>query len=209
MLTLPAYFALGIALGCTSGTLLILFEREGFHFFGQIISVLMLFVSIFYAFPLLPRPDLGYSPYVYGSTNFAFIITPILLVSMIIPIYLSGLKGKRLSVGYWCVGSLISLSIPWSVSDLMVLSAALVSAAVVFIEGGLLYKHEKRREETEMRYLSMIQKKGEVSVEDVIIELGVSDAEADKVLYDLWDRGVLERREKGMKTIYYATSKED
>ena len=204
MLTFPAYLALGIFIMSLTGWLLVLARREGFIGFGKILSLMFFFFPSLYSY-------LVYSPFVYLGIGYGEIppfisslVTLILLLSMFVPVYLSELKGKRLSVGYLFFGSLICFWTPWLLSDLASLMITLTSGVAILAESGLVYRNEKRKEKLEKRCLSIFHEKGEVTILDVMAELGISDLEADKILYDLWqNKSLIEKTDKGTRTFYH------
>jgi len=207
MLTFQEYFAIGVAVMGTVGWLLTLFDRKTNYLAGQITS-LLIFFPMFYMLLVAKRIELGISPYVNVSTVFQFfqdlpvIVTNLLFLVMVIAICVSDLKGKSRGIGYLSVGSLICLGMPWCISDLPVLGATSLSATILLAEGGFTYRREKRKEEMENMCLSLIREKGQVTLEDVMMGLRLPLVEAEDILYDLWDRGLLEKREKGARTIY-------
>lgn len=213
MLTFQEYFAIGVAIMGTVGWLLTFFDRKDNHLAGQVTSLLFFF-PMFYMLLVSKRIDLDISPYVNVSTVFQFfqdspmIVTLLLFLVMVIAICVSDLKGKSRGIGYVSMGSLICLGIPWCMSDLPVLGVTSLSATILLAEGGFTYRREKRKEELESRCLSLIREKGQVTLEDVMIGLRLPLVEAEDVLYDLWDRGLLEKREKGTRTIYSIALKE-
>lgn len=213
MLTFQEYFAIGVAIMGTVGWLLTFFDRKDNHLAGQVTSLLFFF-PMFYMLLVSKRIDLDISPYVNVSTVFQFfqdspmIVTLLLFLVMVIAICVSDLKGKSRGIGYVSMGSLICLGIPWCMSDLPVLGVTSLSATILLAEGGFTYRREKRKEEMESRCLSLIREKGQVTLEDVMIGLRLPLIEAEDILYDLWDRGLLEKREKGTRTIYSIALKE-
>ncbi len=213
MLTFQEYFAIGVAIMGTVGWLLTFFDRKDNHLAGQVTSLLFFF-PMFYMLLVSKRIDLDISPYVNVSTVFQFfqdspmIVTLLLFLVMVITICVSDLKGKSRGIGYVSMGSLICLGIPWCMSDLPVLGVTSLSATILLAEGGFTYRREKRKEEMESRCLSLIREKGQVTLEDVMMGLRLPLIEAEDILYDLWDRGLLEKREKGTRTIYSIALKE-
>lgn len=213
MLTFQEYFAIGVAIMGTVGWLLTFFDRKDNHLAGQVTSLLFFF-PMFYMLLVSKRIDLDISPYVNVSTVFQFfqdspmIVTLLLFLVMVIAICVSDLKGKSRGIGYVSMGSLICLGIPWCISDLPVLGVTSLSATILLAEGGFTYRREKRKEELESRCLSLIREKGQVTLEDVMMGLRLPLIEAEDILYDLWDRGLLEKREKGTRTIYSIALKE-
>jgi len=213
MLMFQEYFAIGVAVMATVGWLLTFFDKKNLYFAGQITSIAFFFPML-YVLILFPRPDLGFSPFVnVGAGLEIFKSCPmlssmLLFLSLVMATYVSGLKGKKLGVGYFFIGSLIFLGIPWCMSDLPVLGATLVSAIVILAEGSLMYGREKRKEEIGEKCLSLIREKGEVTLEDVMIGLRLPMIEAEDVLYNMWDRGVLEKYERRTRTFYRLALKE-
>lgn len=180
----------------TSYLLCVIFGSFGWHYLFREYED-----SLPYMLLVSKRIDLGISLYVNVSTVFQFfqdcpmIVTDLLFLVMVIAICVSDLKGKSRGIGYMSMGSLICLGIPWCVSDLPVLGVTSLSATILLAEGSFTYRREKRREEMENRCLSLICEKGQVTLEDVMIWLRLPLVEAEDILYDLWDRGLLEKRE--------------
>ena len=212
MLTFQAYLTLGIASTCTISTLFVLSDKRGMYLLEQVLGVLMIFFPIFYPVFLFPYLTKGYSPYVNVTDEFWLfksypeILFFILFFALVVTIYVSSLSGKSLGIGYIIIGGLIGLWMPWTLSDHPSFIVTLFSMCVILLEGVSIIRHETRREAIEKRCLSVVTKMGEATVEDVMRELGVPDYEADRLLFNLWLRGLLERYEKGNRMVYRVSS---
>lgn len=212
MLNFQEFFAIGVATMALVGALFAIADRIEFYLLGRIASF-MVFFPTFYAVLISVDPVLGYSPHVDVGAKFTLfqnipsIIINILFVALLIPVYLYGLTGKRLGIAYLTVGSLVCVGIPWCVTDAPVLVFTSISAVMILAEGGIIYGREKQKEELGKKFLSVIRARGEATVEDIMTALQMPDTEVKKILYDLWIKGQVEKREERTRVFYRAVAK--
>ena len=207
MLGFQEFFALGVGTMALVGALFVLADRTGFILLGKIAS-LMVFFPTLYGVLISANPALGYSPYVDVGTQFLIfqnipsIVINILFIALIVPTYLNGLSGKRLGIAFLTLGSLVVLGTPWSVTDAPVLAFASVSAVMILAEGGIIYSGEKHKEDLGKKILSVIRSREEVTVEDIMMDLQMPDTEVKEILYYLWMKGLVEKREERTEAFY-------
>jgi predicted transcriptional regulator len=212
MLSFQEFFALGVATMASVGALLVLADRIEYYLIGRIASFMVFFPTL-YAVLIHVDPRLGRSPYVDVSAQFTIfqnmpsIIINILFAALLIPVYLYGLTGKRLGIAYLTLGSLVCFSIPWSITDTPILILASVSAVMILAEGSIIYTREKHKEDLGKELLSVIRARGEATVEDIMTALRMPDTEVREILYDLWMKGKVEKREERTRDFYRAVEK--
>jgi len=198
MLSFQAYLTLGVALMVTAGTLLSFSSRERFRWASWVAGLMIFFPLLYMSFNR--RPYVAVSGERVLETH--GVVGSILLVSMLVPIALREMSGKMRGYGYLAIGALLGSLAPWSLWDASVFLITMASAAVVLVEGGLIYAHEAREEAKEARCLSVLRGKGEVTVHDVMVALEMTDYEAERVLGRLWEKDLVERVEGKAETYY-------
>jgi len=212
MLSFQEFFAVGVGTMALVGALFVLADRTESHLLGRIAS-LMVFFPTLYGVLISVDSSLGYSPYVDVGVQFMVfqnipsIVINILFMALIVPVYLYGLTGKRLGIAFLILGSLAVLGIPWCVTDAPVLVFASVSAVMILAEGSIIYSGEKHKEDLGREILSVIRTREEVTVEDIMMALRMPDTEVKEILYYLWMKGLVEKREERTEVFYRAVEK--
>lgn len=135
-----------------------------------------------------------------------------LLVVMILnllwayPVFLGALKGKALALNYFLLGgiSLIGAIYAWPALFSFALSA--VGTAIFGTIGTRIYLTEREKEGKMRKILEFIRSRGEASLEEVMVTMRMSDAEAGKLLYEMWNVNLIETVE-GKESVYRVREK--
>jgi len=122
------------------------------------------------------------------------------------PTFIGGLKGKGVAVNYFLLGatSLVGAIYAWPALFSFALST--VGAGIFGAIGTKIYLTEREKEMKMRKVLEFIGSREEASLEDVMQLMRMSDAEAERLLYEMWNLNLIEEVE-GRELVYKAKEK--
>lgn len=204
---------LGLASTVTLGALTSYFNKRALYsgfmnMMGRTVGILMIVFPFVYSAPILSYPVSGSLYIVIGDEFWFFRSNPaslilIFFVGAIASLSAESLSGRSLGIGYAVIGVLFCLWLPWTFSDSVSFFITLISAGVIFFEARLSIKQASEKESLEERCISVIRSMRKATLEDVMMELEISDYRADEILGDLFDREILERSEENKRMVYW------
>jgi len=182
------YMALGISAMVGTGYLFSFFDRRKMYAAGRTVSWVPFAFSWLYL--VLVAPDLEL---IFRTVEFELffsnpaLIHYLLMASLVSPIIVSRLSRRTLGISYMTYGAILVLSLPWSIPRPVIAAMTVVSAASLAAMGALKENSYLKAVNVEKKALSLVEKKGTVSIEDIMKVLELADHEAREIMYRLWN----------------------
>jgi len=188
------YLVIGSLLISGTGTAMLLLDRSRLYQWASRISVIGLFFPFLY---MIAAAEPG-KFVLFGSQFNLFYQAPALVISVLnvlfaFPTFVGDLKGKRLALNYALLSATMLAGAIYTVPALFSFTASLAASSVFATTAFFVYKLDRDRQIRKKKVLEVVGRRGTAKLEDVMEDLRLSDAEADSLLYELWNDDLVEK----------------
>ncbi len=196
------YFVLGSLTISGIGATMFILDRNRLYSMASMMSILGFFFPFFFVIVLSYPLELVD----FGTRFDIFLHGPPLLMMILdllwaYPTFLGGLRGKRLAINYLLLGTTTFMGGIYAWPALFSFTLSMSGAAIFGAVGTNIYLAERAKEMRIREILDFMTRKGNASLEEVMQFMGISDVEADRLLYEMWSRDLIERI-SGKETVY-------
>lgn len=111
------------------------------------------------------------------------------------PTFIGDLRSRKLAVNYALLSITTFLGAIYALPALFSFAMSLAGSSVFAVVSYGIYRADRERGMKRKRVLEAIEGKGEATLEDLMEELRLGDAEVDSLLYELWMDDLVEKEE--------------
>lgn len=122
------------------------------------------------------------------------------------PAFVGSLSRRALAFNYILLALTSLFGGIYAFPALFSFALSMLGTMLFGVIGGELYLSERTKEMRIGKILAFIASQDSVSLEDVMRFMGMTDAQADSILYEMWRRNLIEKVE-GAEAIYKAIQK--
>jgi len=122
------------------------------------------------------------------------------------PAFVGTLSRRALAFNYLLLALTSFVGGVYAFPALFSFALSMVGTMLFGLVGAEIYLSERTKEVRIGKILTFINSQESASLEDVMRLMGMTDAEADAILYEMWRRNLIEKVE-GIETVYKAIQK--